>query len=279
MPEIKKQTPKPVPRKSGGVLDRIAPVELSERGIKLSVYGKSGTGKTVLACTAPKPLLLVGTEDGTKSVHNVKGVEFVRIKSSGELTEISKFLREGSKYATVALDTASGLQDLIMKEILGLDEMPAQRSWAMAKQQEWGQCALEAKERLRSLLDLTDHVSLNVIIISQERNFNEESQSDLILPTVGSALSPSVTGWLNAASDYICQTYLRRKKVEKTQTVNGKAVKMSTNTEEVEYCLRTAPHDVFTVKFRVPKGSTLPQSIIDPDFSKIEKVIRGEWKD
>lgn len=79
MPIVKKQSAKVQRRKTGSVLDRIAPVALPASGMKMNVYGRSGTGKTTFACTFPKPLLLVGTEDGTRSVYTVKGVDYVRL--------------------------------------------------------------------------------------------------------------------------------------------------------------------------------------------------------
>lgn len=269
MPKIVKQLTR-AKKKSVSIVDRIAPVKLSTNGIKMNLYGKSGSGKTTLACSFPKKLLLVGTEDGTRSVHNVKGVDFVRIKESGELTELTEYV-VGAGYNTVVLDTASGLQDLILKEILGIEKLPAQRSWGMAKQQEWGQCALETKERLRSLLDLP----INVVIIAQEREFNTENDTaDLLMPFVASALSPSVVGWLNPACDYIGQTFIRRKSVYKTVKIGKKVKQVKTETKQVEYCLRTAPDPVFTTKFRLPKGAKLPEVLVDPDYTMIDSLIR-----
>ena len=267
MPSVSKQTTK-LKRKSQSVIDRIAPVGLDERGIKINVYGRSGTGKTTLACTFPKPLLLIGTEDGTRSVHNVKGVDWVRIKSSEELEELTQYA-QSSDHKTVVLDSASALQDMVLKEILGLDELPVQRSWGMAKQQDWGQCAMQTKERLRSLLSLDCHV----VIIAQEREFNADTESDLLMPFVGSALTPSVTGWLNPACDYIVQTFLRQKTEEKRVKIGGKIKVTRHKGKGVEYCVRTGPDATYTTKFRLPKGSPLPDVIVDGDFSKINSLI------
>lgn len=270
MPKVKKQTVKRPRRSSKGVIGRIAPIRLTEHGMKLNIYGRSGTGKTTLACTFPKPLLLIGAEDGTRSVHNVKGVDFVRIQDSGELTELTEHVAD-SKYETVVLDSASALQDMILKEILGIDKLPAQGSWGMAARDKWGQCALQTKERLRALLDL----SLHIIIVAQEREFNTDGEGDLLMPFVASALAPSVTGWLNPACDYIGQMFLRQEVVEKEIKIGKKKVKRKQRGKTVEYCLRTAPDPVFTTKFRLPKGQPLPDVVVDPDYVKINKLIQG----
>lgn len=238
--------------------------------MKLNVYGRSGTGKTTFACTFPKPLLLIGAEDGTQSVYNVRGVDYVRLDNSGELADLLELGIIRSKYKTVVMDTASSLQDMVLKEVLGIDRLPAQCSWGMATQQQWAQCALEVKERLRSLLDLRCHV----IITAQERSFNTDTESDLLMPFVASALTPSVVGWLGPACDYICQTYLRREIVKKRVKIGKKLITTEQPGDKVEYCLRTAPHDIYTTKFRLPKGADLPDSIVDPDFTKIDRLVR-----
>ena len=141
----------------------------------------------------------------------------------------------------------------------------------MAKQQDWGQAALQMKELLRALLGL----ACNVVIVAQERNFSEESQSDLIAPFVGSALMPSVTGWLNPACDYVCQTYIRQRTEERTIKVGDKSVKRLERVKGVDYCLRTAPDATYASKFRVPRGTDLPECIVDPSYDKIMELING----
>ena len=259
----------------GSVLDRIAPVALRDDGIKLLVYGRGKTGKTRLACTFPKPLLLIGTEDGTKSVGGVKGVDFVRVHSSAEFGELVGMLA-GGKYRSAVLDTAGGLQDMILAEVLGLADAPVQKSWGLTDRATWGVVGAQFKERMRSLLDLADRTGLNVVTIAHERSFGEEGGSDLITQTVGAALTPSAAGWLNAACDYICQTFLRMGEEVKVSKIAGKETRTRVQTGKVEYCLRVGPHPVFMTGFRLPQGSgDLPDAIVDPDHGKILKLIKG----
>lgn len=278
MPNVKKQNPKPKSRrkKPQGVLDRIAPVSIPKTGITMNLYGKSGAGKTTLACTFPKPLLLIGAEDGTRSVHNVKGVDFVRLNTVEELRQIVSW-PDLVKYKTVVLDSASSLQDLVLQEILGLDQLPAQRSWGMATRDQWGQCALQTKEILRSVLNLSSEVRSNVVVIAQEREFNTESESDMLMPYVGSALTPSVTAWLNPACDYICQTFIRQRTQSQTTKVGDKEITTEKPVSGVDFCLRIAPHSTFITKFRSPRFSAeFPEIIANPTFIKIKKLIDGQ---
>jgi hypothetical protein len=116
---------------------------------------------------------------------------------------------------------------------------------------------------------------MNVVIVAQEREFNTEDNNDLLMPFVASALTPSVVGWLNPACDYIGQTFIRQKEVIKKVKIAGK-VKERRMTDGVEYGLRTAPDPTFTTKFRLPKGTPVPDVIIDPDYDKIYALIRGK---
>lgn len=269
MPDIVKQSAKPqkAAKNSGSAWDLIDT-------ITMLVYGVSGSGKTSLWGSFPGPILAAICSGGTRpgelrSINTPemrKKIDARIIHSTQQMKGLIEEAKEG--IATFVIDHGSGLQDLTLKEILGLDELPAQKSWGMAKQQEYGQSALMCKEIFRAALSLP----CNVVIVAQEREFNSESGSDLIAPTVGAALTPSVTSWLNPACDYVVQTFIRPK--TGTKMVAGKEQKQRLG--GVEYCLRVAPHEVYTTKFRMPKGRELPEVIVDPSYDKIIKLIRGE---
>lgn len=247
-----------------------------EDGIKVNVYGRSGTGKTTLWSTFPDPILCLVCSGGRRpgelrSIDTPENRKRItpKVLSSSDL--VRQEIAQADGFATVVLDHASGLQDMVLKEILGIDELPAQRSWGMAKQQDWGTCALQMKEILRALLSL----SQNIVVVAQEREFNTDTESELVMPYVASALTPSVVGWLNPACDYIVQTYIRPTMVQQEVSVAGKKQTVRKRGKGVEYCLRVAPHDVFTTKFRLPRGTDLPESIVDPTYKKIISLIRG----
>jgi hypothetical protein len=272
---VKKRTGrKGISKKKGGILDQIKPIqELEDTGIKMNIYGRSGTGKTTLASTFEKPMLFLSLDNvlsaGAKSIKNVKGIDYLRVTNIEDLKEVIIELKS-SRWKTVCLDTVTGLQDMVLKCILGIDELPAQSSWGMATQQNWGQCGLQVKEIIRSLLN----EPINVILLAQERDFNTDSENDLIMPFVASALTPSITGWLNGACDYIVQTHIRPKMIERITKIGGKKRTKKVETDEVEYCLRTGPHAVYTTKFRVPKGTIIPNVIVDPSYQKLKKLVQ-----
>ena len=130
-------------------------------------------------------------------------------------------------------------------------------------------------ERLRCLLDVADLRGKNVAIIAHERAFNTEGEGDLLFPHVGASLTPGVASWLDGAVDYIGQCFIREEVVTKNVSMAGKTVAMEEKTGSSEYCLRVGPHSVFKTGFRVPVGTELPDVIVNPTFSKINKLIQG----
>lgn len=285
MPEIKKQTPrkkKTVKKHSVSGANSTRRTEYAsawpddDDGISINLYGRSKTGKTTLWATFPGPILAIICSGGKRpgEMRSIDTPEYrkkinpVILRRTDQLPE---FLEMSNDYQTVVIDHVSSLQDHTLKEVLGLEELPAQKSWGMATQQQYGTCSLRMKEMLRSVLDL----SCYRVIVAQERDFNTDTEGDLLMPFVASALTPSVVGWLNPAVDYICQTFIRGKTEEKKIKIGKRTTLQRNRIPGVEYCLRVGPHDVFTTGFRVTKGTELPEFIVDPTFDKINALIQG----
>ena len=281
MPTItKRMTPT---SRSGNVIDRISPIDFDkDEGIKVLVYGESGTGKTTFWSSFPGPILAVICSGGNKpgelrsvdTPENRKKIKQVTLNESSELKELIEYI-PGSDFNTVVLDHTSGLQDLIMKELLGLDVIPAQKSFGMASQQTYGQCTQMMKEYLRALLGL----SINVVLVAQQRTFGGKDDGmdpELIKPTVGAGLVPSLTGWVNSACDYCVNTFVQPKFVEKTNMIAGKPMTTRVKEKGVEFALRTGKHEIYYTKFRLPLGNVLPDSIVNPTYTKMISLIKGK---
>lgn len=269
---------------TGTIEDIIEDLDFPENsaGIKCLVYGDSGTGKTRLWGSFPGPTLAVVVSGGKASgelrsintpEHKAK-VKQARITHSEQIRELIDLQKQTGRFRTLVIDHISGLQDRILAEILGLEELPPQKSWGMAKQEQYGQCALQVKEICRAFLSF----DANVVIVGQQReNKPENDPTGLMLPTTGVGTLPSIAGWLNPACDYVAQTFKRQRVVKKMMDFAGQKVETEEPTDKVDYCLRIGPHPVITTKFRVPPGVDLPDAIVNPSYDKLLAVINGEY--
>ena len=269
MPSAIRQRPSDNQTNSSVIKD-ITAITKPTTGIKLSLYGRSGTGKTTIFSTFPKPSLLIRAEEGTRSIYKEKGVfTSPLLTDPKELSELIDHVKESGKYLTVCLDTATAFQDLVLKSICNRN-VSVQLGFGEIGREEWGQCALQVKEKLRELMELAD-IGVNVIVLSQERDFSEEESSDMIMPMVSSRVTPSVVDWLNPSVDYIGHTFLKEI-TEKVTEMKGKQ-KIVRNKASIKWCMRVGPHPVYVTKFRIPRGNTLPEYIVDPTYDKIKELI------
>jgi hypothetical protein len=264
-----------------GVLARISPVTDHKKPDIINIFGASGSGKTTLACTWPKPLLLIGAEDGTKSITDVKGVDFVRLKESCEIQQLfDHVIAKGrarcmpGPYATVVVDTVTSYQGLTLKEVLGLDKIPHSKTWGMATLDQYGQSSIMTKAMIQGAVDLAEtHKLCHVLLLTQEGNMNEGKESELLKPRITAALTKSVLAYFNPTCDYLLQTFQVQEEKETKTEINGQVVIQMEKTNRVRFCLRTCPHPVYNIKFRGPKGKELPEYIFDPTYEKVHALM------
>lgn len=288
MPVIHKQTataPRSITKPlTGKVVDRIRPVTTTGLDrLKVAIFGNTKTGKTRLACTFPKPLLIIGTEDGTDSVVGSKGVEFVQIERSEELLELTNGQVASGRWASVVLDNGTKLRDLRIAELWKAKGgvIPNKKPFLYADsewKEVWTQCSQDMRDLMGPLLDLPRKVTLNVIVIAQEQDFTSDNavQSEVIKPVIGSALGKAVCGWLHAECSYLLHTFIREQTVEKSVALGNETVKQTVKTGKKEFCLRVGPHEVYWTGFRQHLGAPeLPEYIISPTYEKILKLIKG----
>ena len=279
-------TAKPQAARRPSVIDRIKRIHFDEdEGIKVLLYGQSNTGKTTLWGTFPQPILAILCSGGLRpgelrslwDPENIPDIHDVTLEHSSEIADLAQYAA-GGQFKTVVLDHVSGLQDLVLKEICGLDEIPVAKGWGMATREQYGQATMQTKTLLRALMNLP----CNVVMVAHERSFGEEGDSSSqIAPTVGAGVMPNLAGWLHGAVDYIGRAFRRSEVVTKKITVGkGKmqqVKELQQQTGRTEYCLRTGPDPVYMTKFRQPmkRAKDLPDVIVDPTYQKLLKLIQG----
>lgn len=270
----------------GGVLSRIAPLGAVNDWLKCAIFGEPKTGKTRLAATFPKPLLFIGTEDGTASIKGTKGVDFVRLAATSEIFELLDGPVAAKRWASVVLDNGTKYRDMRIAELWASrgGEIPDRKPFLFADKawkEVWVQAAGDCKDMFRALLALPDRLGINVVAIAQEANFSspeEVGQSEFIRPAIGSALGKSVCEFVHAECDYNLHTFIREQLVERViKAAGGKEVRKVEPTGKKEFCLHVGPHEIFWTGFRQQVGAPeLPDVVVNPTYDKIVKLIRGE---
>ncbi len=290
MPVIKKQLPPAAPGlKAASVGFKAAPhdwfesaVEVSQlaaSGLKVLVFGVSGTGKTTFACTFPKPLFLIRpeeVEDGSISVRNVAGVfTGPPITDVEQLDQIIQGQRRTNRYKTIVLDGITRLQDHVVKKHMGLQDVPVQQTYGGVPQADWNLIGISMKEHLRDLLKLAD-TGTNVVLVGGERTVGESDNKNVVLPNpmIMVALSPGTSGFVHETCDYNFHSFKRRKVIMVKKTVMGKEVNAEVTTDKMEFCLHIDAHELYGTKFRKPKDKTIPEVLSDPNYDKVAGIIK-----
>lgn len=276
-------------RKSKGKGDRY-PGSESVADVKYNsstaLYGRSGTGKTTLAATWPKPILYVNVKDnGTDSIRDEDGVDVVHVEKSDDVLDLILWIHAQKKkgklrYRTIVFDTLTQLQTIIMNEVAAEKARKGKKipkgkkpgDWGVLTKQDWGEIAGQMKSVIMDVRNLP----MESVFIAQERVFNVEEDdgtgNDLLAPEVGAKLSPSVMADLNASVSVIGNTFIRARR--KKKQVDGKTV----YEVKKQYCLRVGPNEIYITKIRKPRGIEAPDFIVDPNYKTIMAIVEGKVK-
>lgn len=137
--------------------------------VKMMIYGQAGMGKSTVALSAPRPLLL-DFDNGVKRINmaHLEGVDIVQINSWQDVREV---LREDlSAYQTIVVDTIGKMMDFIISYKCG-DRLPSIR--------DWGGINAEFSWLTRSLSCLNKH-----IIFVAHRDTRKEGDDTVFIPAL-----------------------------------------------------------------------------------------------
>jgi len=151
---------------------------------KILIWGNSGSGKSWLSATAPKPLICLTEKNGMVSIANSnQNADFVFIENVAELRELIAMAKSGElkKYQTLCFDSLTELQKMIRDGILN------GRSSDQMKIQDWGKLAQRTIGFIREIRDLPFHIVCTAL---KSDSINEEGA----VISVGPAFEGRKTG-------------------------------------------------------------------------------------
>lgn len=261
---IKKKT---VSKSTASILSKAKPVAELELVITALLYGRSGSGKTTIAGTFPKPLLILDIgERGTDSLANQEEIDVLTVKGWPELEEVYWALKDGTHYKTVVIDATHTMQGLAIQEAR---DIAGKKDKDMTSQRDMGQATGLMNTWNYNFRDLRDD-GINVVFLAHDRlrEVDTDDGVDSILPEVGPNVMPNVGKTLMGAVNVVGYTYIRETSEKK---VPGKKA-----VTKREYCLLLGANSVYNTKVRSPKENVTPEFIVDPTYDKLVAVIKGE---
>ena len=248
-----------------------------KNNLRVCLYGPAGSGKTTIAASFPKPLLLIDIKEKTENVLlDIKGIDILSAKTPKDVEDVYWYLHDNpKKYKTVVIDTITKFQDLILDEILEKRNKTSKDSlWGGLRKQDWGTVSNEMKTLVMNFCDLSG----NVVFLAQDReNVVEQEPMDdvngevLSFAEIGPACIPSVAKMLNASVEILGNTFIMEETEKKKKKIKGKLTIVKE--KKINYCLRVGPHAVYRSKIRKPKSIEIKGFLTDPDYEQLAQII------
>lgn len=234
----------------------------------ITLYGRPGTGKTTIACTLPKPLLLIdvkdkGTDSGKREGLERGDIIIFELEEFDEIYEIYDFIEENpDRFKSVVIDHMTSLQDFCYDKVMS-EEGKSKMSQGM-----YGTAGGYLKEVINLYKGLTN-LGITPCFNCQDRMESGDGEGeDQLLPEVGPGLMPSVARTLCAASRVIGHTY----QFENVEKLEGAKVRRN-----IEFRLRIGPNPYYITKVTRPFGTPCPMFLVDATYQDIMKVVKGKW--
>lgn len=141
-------------------------IEVKTR-IKMLLYGQAGTGKTTMALSAPKPLL-IDFDDGASRLHADHRVDTVQVKSWAECLQVMQ--EDLSAYETIVIDTIGKMLDFIITDVCK-GKVPQINNWGTIN------------NNFTSFVRMLHALDKNVIFVAHRDN-RKEGDNNVFVPAI-----------------------------------------------------------------------------------------------
>lgn len=231
--------------------------ELGQRNLWV-IWGKSNTGKTKVASSFPKPMLYIRIgDDGSNTIANVEGIQAIHADTTEKLKEIGKELLKDKKYKSVVVDTFSMLTNV------WIDQNITQKKKKMT-QQAWGDLKVETEELIKIFHEVAaTHI---VCLTCHESNDTIEGMEDEIIPDFRPNTTKGARTYLEGMANYGIHTAKMKKTV----------VKDGVEKEVVKYVAHLGANSYYWTKLQIDPDIKVPDSVVNPTYDKIMKLINNE---
>lgn len=144
--------------------------DVHTNGIKLVLYGASGSGKTVMSAGAPNPIF-ISAEKGMLSLAD-QDIPYIEVNTLKSMGEAYKYV-VGSEYDTIVIDSLSEVTQVCLDQFKK-SMIAESSSGKIDARQAYGKIAESIGNLIRNFRDIDGK---NVIFIAKERRMENEDGS------------------------------------------------------------------------------------------------------
>ena len=258
----------------------MSPVSANPTLVYMMVWGRVKSGKTAIACTGPRPIILEA-EKGTMTVRRRKGlIAFPRTKSGSyrpvrwkDTYDFIYFLRYGDhNRQTVVVDTMSALVRVGLRYINKDEEARDEaRPPGLTDQRTWGRLATLITEFMEELEEVCITKDMHLIYTAQERTLNEEKAEQLGVDVIPD-FSPSIRSFVTERPSILARTFMENEEGEEIEEEE----------EGMKYGLTFRDPDLLVGERVTPLGAKkpwLPRHAYDVTVPKLIRRIESKERE
>lgn len=233
------------------ILSEIVTPDKKPTALSWIIFGEPKVGKTTLACTFPKPLL-IDIEGGTAFI-GVPQFPLKKMVSEGRnarevLGELYKALKEGHEFETVVFDTADELWNVLARPHKKNGKLPLGEYQPLY-------------ETFEQLIESFKGLGIDVVMTSHTKHDTDE---DGVVASTDIQLPGKLAAQIAGKVDEILYLTVKRTKIDEQGEDNPG------NTRQARYlvCQPTHHPKLGLIKAGDRSGQ-LPAYIVDPDYGKL----------